>query len=375
MTQEDRARYQNRQTAPRATAELEHFSAERSLRHKSRKAAYASFHHDAGSSSASEQPSPFDSPYSGATSTTSFFSPYGLDSGLPYRTDPSHDLPRMPYNHPYDPVRRLKAYRIPHDSPFFPTSFVEPRAQSMASEKLPSKDHAKPPNLSGASDYTMWVGNVPSDTTEQELVRYFSQTPLGEDRKRKGSRHTLSFNPFAGVLSAYVIPHTNCAFVNFESKEALDFAVEKFHRTRLRPGDPTCLKMICKVRTKEDERTAGVNLQRGTGMHVKWVKKRRRQLASRQEGPSERRSDDSGSASDVSEASTTSSLLAAHFPIRYFILKSSSQVKDHRPLYYLGVLNDNLFRTPWMPASKTASGLRSAITKVSWTERFGSARK
>jgi hypothetical protein len=103
--------------------------------------------------------------------------------------------------------------------------------------------------------------------------------------------------------------------------------------------DPRCPKLVCRVRKKGDDLKAGVGGQRGVGMHTRWVKEK-----TAAEAPKVEESDrpplvrggplvdgkKSSSGSNVSFASTNSSLLIKHFPVRYFILKSLSQVRYPR---------------------------------------------
>lgn len=131
--------------------------------------------------------------------------------------------------------------------------------------------------------------------------------------------------------------------------------------------DPRCPKLVCRVRKKGDDVKAGVGGQRGTGLHARWVK----EIAKKNAGASSVKDEDrastkgtpsqaqqgqvakgqgnkeeelperpplhrggpaaanpkkSSSGSSVSYASTTSSLLTRHYPVRYFILKSLTPV-------------------------------------------------
>jgi hypothetical protein len=114
------------------------------------------------------------------------------------------------------------------------------------------------------------------------------------------------------------------------------------------------------VRRKDDDLMAGVGGQRGTGMHTRWVKDQKQKAREKttQDGsedisdrrsisPSEKlgygmsnislSSDNSEveqnvnakqhSSTSDSYSSSNSSFLARHFPKRYFILKSLTQVR------------------------------------------------
>ena len=188
----------------------------------------------------------------------------------------------------------------------------------------------------------MWAGNVPSDSTIEELWEFFGKPP---EPSEGATEHN------AGVSSIFPIARSNCAFVNFDTEAHLTAAITRFSGRKIRPDDPKCPNLVCRVRRKTDDLRAGVGGQRGVGMHMKWVQERKQQktrignkppvddvtqgtsdlsLTSDEEGGvggdenrSFERSSGSGSGS---LASTTSSVLTQHFPKRYFILKSLTQV-------------------------------------------------
>jgi hypothetical protein len=180
---------------------------------------------------------------------------------------------------------------------------------------------------------------VPADASHDELWRFFSQPPSQP-----------SAGPSGGVSSMHLISRSNCAFVNFDTEEQLRVAIARFDGMPVRPTDPRCPRLVCRMRRKEDDLKAGVGSQRGTGLHTKWVKQLRvagkeAEADDAQEWPQtpssvsseavshedhahapgkEPRHKSSGS---DSYASTNSSLLTQHFPRRYFILKSLTQVR------------------------------------------------
>ncbi|KAF9511676.1 hypothetical protein BS47DRAFT_1486732 [Hydnum rufescens UP504] len=148
-------------------------------------------------------------------------------------------------------------------------------------------------------------------------------------------------------------------------KRIFSHAVATCNGRYLRPNNPRYLPLVCKVRNRDEDFRAGVGAQRGLGMHARWVQTYKAQAHesgadhgvqvgpasggirnSEGSSPPERRTPsissgqspssgerptshspataklhDSNSGS-VSFASTNSSLLANHFPQRYFILKS-----------------------------------------------------
>ncbi|KAG6900771.1 hypothetical protein C0993_002195 [Termitomyces sp. T159_Od127] len=175
--------------------------------------------------------------------------------------------------------------------------------------------HPNPPayNL----QWVMWVGNVVADATHDELWRFFTAYPEG----------TTDGSAQSGVVSIFLISRTSCAFVNYDAEDQLNAAIKHFNGHPLRPGDPRCPKLVCRIRRTEDDLKAGVGWQRGMGMHVRWIKEQGAKDAAFLDvlpKISISRSDDI--ASTVSTPSTNSSLLARFFPQRYFILKSLSQV-------------------------------------------------
>jgi hypothetical protein len=200
----------------------------------------------------------------------------------------------------------------------------------------------------------MWAGNVPSDATHDELWRFFNQ-PLEPATAN-------SVQP--GVISIFLISRSCCAFVNFESEAQLQQAIARFNGKALRSDDPRCPRLVCRVRRKDDDLKAGVGGQRGQGVHTRWVKDQkikagelgRGTISAPSSPPSDSMvhgmstlsvsSDEEGmkrhtgkySSSSGSYASTNSSILARHFPQRYFILKSLTQV-SYRNSGIVGVVN------------------------------------
>ncbi|KAL4073294.1 YT521-B-like domain-containing protein [Scleroderma yunnanense] len=213
--------------------------------------------------------------------------------------------------------------------------------------------HPNPP--ANRSEWVMWVGNVPGDTTHNELWRFLkrSASPGPGD---EGAEVEID-----GVASIFLISRSNCAFVNFDTKEHLQRAIGQFNGQQLRPNDRRCPRLVCRARRKEDDLRAGVGGQRGTGVHTEHIRKQRQQEREKVEEPSSSAEDGTHSAlSEASEASTrsrvppalllsgdeeatkaqsltvkapsisslastSSSFLARYFPKRFFILKSLTQ--------------------------------------------------
>jgi hypothetical protein len=201
----------------------------------------------------------------------------------------------------------------------------------------------------------MWAGNVPSDTTHDELWRFFTQSSA----TIPASPGTASAPPplAAGVQSIFLIARSSCAFVNFASEVYLQAAIAHFDGRPVRPDDPRCPRLVCRVRRKEDDLKAGVGGQRGTGIHMRHIRQQKEK--DRAAAPSVASSDDNsadvpdtpssvnseaaatvsgwhrgqrpkhGSSGSASMASTNSSVLSRYFPQRYFILKSLTQASTH----------------------------------------------
>ncbi|KAF8120627.1 YT521-B-like domain-containing protein [Boletus edulis] len=199
-----------------------------------------------------------------------------------------------------------------------------------------------PPNR---SEWVMWVGNIPSDATEDELGRFLTRPALLTSGSE--ANNAVQDN---GVMSIFLISRSKCAFVNYQSKEHLNRAISQFTRRKLRPHDRRCPPLVCRARRKEDDLRAGVGAQRGMGIHARYVKnvlqKGGKSLTVGEETadgqsdpsdlpPSASKDDEIPKSNTVeganhkvptqspsSFASTSSSFLARHFPKRFFILKS-----------------------------------------------------
>jgi RNA recognition motif-containing protein len=203
--------------------------------------------------------------------------------------------------------------------------------------------HPNPPSY--RSEWVMWAGNVPSDVTQDEIREFFNQAlpPLSP-------AHTDRRQVYGGVSAVFLISRSYCAFVNFESKAQLEAATMRFNGQPIRPHDPWCLPLVCRVRRKEDDLMAGVGGQRGSGMHIKWLKEHKAKVQRiqadtvgsqkdmmRSSSPLSVSSDDSRGRGEgrftntnvsrsASIASTNSDILTRYFPQRYFVLKSLTRV-------------------------------------------------
>lgn len=216
--------------------------------------------------------------------------------------------------------------------------------------------HPNPP--SHRSEWVMWIGNVPSGTTHDELWRFLKCPP---------STGNESFEPEDnGVSSIFLISRSNCAFVNFDTEEHLRRAIVQFNGKQLHPHERRGPRLVCRARRKEDDLRAGVGGQRGVGIHTRYIREQSQQgQMNKQVTPSEDDQSSTGRRSSISSesghplamaaslqssdeeatrarqgsqpgdsvkaqssssyASTNSSFLSRHFPKRLFILKSLTQ--------------------------------------------------
>ncbi|EIM19168.1 hypothetical protein WALSEDRAFT_70821 [Wallemia mellicola CBS 633.66] len=179
---------------------------------------------------------------------------------------------------------------------------------------ITSRRKAYHPPSTAKSTYCIWVGNIPSDSTVEELFKYFSRQAPHSPRLSVNEYSSMS--PNCGVESVHLINKSRCCFVNLNSQQSLNLAIRDFNGSKLRMGSP---RLVVRVRDTNSELTSGVGSQRGRKLHRNWVK-----MISEQNEPSEeRRSNRSLSrSSSISSTSTTSTFLTNHFPTRYFILKS-----------------------------------------------------
>ncbi|KAF9648033.1 hypothetical protein BDM02DRAFT_2452075 [Thelephora ganbajun] len=211
-----------------------------------------------------------------------------------------------------------------------------PLPQSSGKEPVRQPYHPNPPPQ--RSEWVMWAGNVPSDTTNEELWKFFNKPPDSSDEATEEN---------AGVSSVFLIARSNCAFVNFDTEAHLSAAIARFSGQKIRPGDPKCPNLVCRVRKKTDDLRAGVGGQRGVGLHMKWIQERKQKAGMGGKSPvddvtqgasnlSLASDEESGGAGDGNRSfeqssgsgsftSSTSSILQQHFPKRYFILKSLTQ--------------------------------------------------
>jgi YT521-B-like domain len=120
-----------------------------------------------------------------------------------------------------------------------------------------------------------------------ELFAFFSRLPKENDERTMKNSNTSGSStpsidspdptiPAHGVLSIFIITRSSCAFINYATPRHLERALVFFQGQSLRPEDPRCPKLVCRVRKKDDEAQAGVAGQRGRGIHVAWLKEHER---------------------------------------------------------------------------------------------------
>jgi hypothetical protein len=326
----------------------------------------------------------------------------GFTEALPMHYRPSYFSPQQ-HSLPYDLDKHFAQVSIP-GAPASPEQPIAPPAAPSA--KRPSQvptpasaspamsihpeRHARPPspvNTSSRphsehplvrrpyhpnppahrSEWVMWVGNVPDDTTHDELWRFLKSppSPVSEPSEPVDD----------GVLSIFLISRSNCAFVNYDTEHSLQRAITRFNGQQLRPYEWRCPRLVCRARRKEDDLRAGVGGQRGMGVHTRYIRDQKQmekqekvpsedELSSpvdRQSGPQSESGRAMPASSDEetmtglsmrpgqcarapsgsSYASTNSSFLSRYFPKRFFILKSLTQVRVSSAHEWFFWLNDS----------------------------------
>lgn len=242
--------------------------------------------------------------------------------------------------------------------------------------------HPNPP--AHRSDWVMWAGNVPSEVTHDELRDFFNQ-PLPPLSPKQTEPSKDRQQVYGGVTTVFLISRSNCAFVNFQSEAQLEAATARFNGQPIRPDDQQCPHLVCRVRRREDDLMAGVGGQRGSGMHIKWVKERKVKIRHEQadtvgspkaivrlSSPLSVSSNDGAGEGHAyhsnpspspspSVASTNSDILTRYFPQRYFILKSLTQVEYHLTLD-VSELNSHVFAVRSGP-ERSEEGLENAASQ------------
>ncbi|CEH17064.1 Putative signal transduction protein involved in RNA splicing [Ceraceosorus bombacis] len=234
----------------------------------------------------------------------------GVQPGLEayaYSQHAQHPLANEGHRPPWTsrgPVYGTGVAPIAHDP-----AYLRARAEGKKRSNMPPgatlRPRAPAPDAP-RSQFVMWMGNIPSNATSEELHGFLSQLTQPVDHSAaaaaaqdldeqqitsdasnaaKGQVSALAAADTAfeaiceghGIVSIFVIARSNCAFVNYATVAHLDAAVDYFHDKQLRPLDASSVRLVCRVRKKEDESQAGVEGQRGRGIHVALVKEYERQ--------------------------------------------------------------------------------------------------
>ncbi|KAM0756608.1 hypothetical protein T439DRAFT_321311 [Meredithblackwellia eburnea MCA 4105] len=209
------------------------------------------------------------------------------------------------------------------------------------------------PAVPNRSPWAMWVGNIPSDATIEELWRFF-----GSRRQAvSGEMPVGAMEGSSGVESIHIISRSNCCFINYISEDTLLEAIRLTNGASIRPHDRRCKPLLCRKRMMEDDARSGVGAQRSQGLHrdhVKSLRKATRTVdgmiptvgttfveAAENEhlvhsmvepmsqsleavGSGSGNDDDDGNEEQSSGKSTTSSFFARWYPKRFFVLKAHS---------------------------------------------------
>jgi len=85
-----------------------------------------------------------------------------------------------------------------------------------------------------------------ADATEDELHAFLSKPDSLNPTPPEQAGGSGAYVPFCSI---FLMAKSNCAFVNYNSKEELLRAVQQFHGRRLRPN--MRVRLVCRIRTKE----------------------------------------------------------------------------------------------------------------------------
>ncbi|KAG9014917.1 hypothetical protein FRB90_005107 [Tulasnella sp. 427] len=211
----------------------------------------------------------------------------GLAAGSPSGGSASHSQPTTSSDAP-PPGTGVAA-------PSRPTFVTGLAAMRKGKEPVRQAFHPRP--QAHGHEWVMWVGNIPDHATQNEVWNFFrnphavayymamkSKNPddppewpaLGSQPVQPAGSSAdappLDGPADGGVSSVFVIKSSNCAFVNFDTEEALKRAMRVFNGVPLRPYDSECPPLVCRIRRKDDDLRTGVAAQRGWGLHTNWIR-------------------------------------------------------------------------------------------------------
>lgn len=164
---------------------------------------------------------------------------------------------------PFNAVDDARMIALSISNPVTSDSGQRKRSKSTPNVLQPARRPFHPNPPVNRSEWVMWVGNVPSDATHDELWNFFNGDTRSDtasiDRQPSAiNKSTSKSLPRGGVVSVFLIARSNCAFVNFESEAHLENTVSMFNGKSLRPQDPRCAKLVCRIRRPDDDLKAGV---------------------------------------------------------------------------------------------------------------------
>ena len=158
---------------------------------------------------------------------------------------PTQFSPPTPASHSQSPIHTPLYHSVEPGAerasrPALSTTQVEVSGSQSATNRAPEAYKARPKRTK-QTPFVMWVGNIDSMVNVQELYEFFRQIDPIDSQSPEGS----------AVVSIFLIPKSNCAFVNFRTEAALTESITRFHGARLRvyPGAP---RLACRKRTVDN---------------------------------------------------------------------------------------------------------------------------
>ncbi|KAF7198142.1 YTH domain-containing protein ECT1, partial [Pseudocercospora fuligena] len=143
--------------------------------------------------------------------------PYGVHTHFP--SGPAMNGTHVDYSHPATPLTPMSG-PSPHSSslvPFPPSPLLSRRG---------------PPRKPKRSGHAVWVGNIPLGASIEALKDHFSRDATNE------------------IESVFLMSKSNCAFVNYRTKEACEAAVERFNHSLF-----GSVRLLCRLRRDTQNRS------------------------------------------------------------------------------------------------------------------------
>ncbi|KXS97603.1 hypothetical protein AC578_5769 [Pseudocercospora eumusae] len=126
---------------------------------------------------------------------------------------------RLDYSHPATPLTPMSG-PSPHSSSLFPFP------------PSPLLSRRGPPRKPKRSGHAVWVGNIPLGASIEALKDHFSRDATND------------------IESVFLMSKTNCAFVNYRTKEACEAAVERFNHSVF-----GSVRLLCRLRRDTQNRS------------------------------------------------------------------------------------------------------------------------